>query len=236
MGRRNETIAICYDFDGTLIRGNMQDNSFIPQCNMSKAKFWRDVKNRAKTSDMDEVLAYMFTMLEAAKSSNTPTTKAELRKYGGKLQFFEGVEDWFDLINSYTVRKPVTVQHFIVSSGIDEMIRGTKIWKKFKHIFASGFHYDNNNAAIFPTRSINYTTKVQYLFRINKGIHNSWDNKKMNKRMSIEDRAVPFPRMIYIGDGETDVPAMKMVNNQGGYSIAVYPPPKSGGPVELETK
>ncbi len=103
------------------------------------------------------------------------------------------------------------------------MIKGSPIGHEFKYIFASGFAYDANDVPKFAARSVNYTTKTQYLFRINKGILNSWDNT-INEKMSDDDRPMPFSRMIYLGDGETDVPAMKMLNFQGGYSVGVYPP------------
>lgn len=228
MSRKKKTrVAICYDYDGTLIRGNMQENSFIPEIGMGKEAFWREVKNHAKEHDMDEVLAYMQLMLKKSKEKNKPFNQNALKKHGESADFFPGVKEWFDCINQYKKDK-VSVEHYIISSGLDEMIKGSIIGRKFKHIFASGFMYDANGAAEFPARSINYTTKVQYLFRINKGIDNSWDNSEINKFKPEKYRAIPFSQMIYIGDGDSDIPAMKMLNYKGGYSIAVFPPKKEG--------
>ncbi len=220
--RKKPIIAICYDFDGTLIRGNMQENSFLLDIRQTKKQFWTDVKHHAKQHDMDEILAYMHLMLKKADKEEQPFNKKSLREHGEDLKFFEGVQRWFDNISNHS--NEISIEHYIISSGIDEMIKGSEIGKKFTHIFASGFLYDANDVAIFPARSINYTTKIQYLFRINKGIHNSWDNSGINKSTAEADRPVPFSQMIYIGDGETDVPAMKMLNYKGGYSIAVWPP------------
>ncbi len=218
-------VSICYDFDGTLIRGNMQENSFIPDLGVSKAEFWDEVKSEKEKHDMDEVLAYMELMLRKAKEKNRPFNKKSLKNHGESVSLFPGVQDWFGSINQNGEKLGLSVEHYIISSGIDEMIKGSPIGKHFKHIFASGFVYDANEVPKFAARSVNYTTKTQYLFRINKGVLNSWDNS-INSVMHDADRPQPFSRMIYVGDGETDVPAMKMLNYQGGYSIAVYPPRK----------
>ena len=226
--RPKANIAICYDFDGTLIRGNMQENSFLPDIDMSPDAFWKLVKEEARDHDMDEVLAYMQLMIEKASEAKRPFTRSALRSHGSGLELFPGVAGWFEVINEYCKGVGGTVEHFVISSGLKEMIEGSSIAKAFKHIFASGFSYDPNDVPTFAARSVNYTTKTQYLFRINKGILNSWDNDRVNRFTPERERPRPFSRMIYIGDGETDVPAMKMVNYQGGYSIAVYPPSIKG--------
>lgn len=223
MSKRKPTIAICYDFDGTLIRGNMQENSFIPDIGETKDIFWKEVKKKAKDNDMDEVLSYMKLMLKKANEKEEAFSKESLRGQGESVNLFKGVMEWFGYIKEY-VNNRANIEHYIISSGLDEMIKGSKIGANFKHIFASGFIYDQNGVADFPARSVNYTNKVQYLFRINKGIRNSWDNSEINKFTPEEERDIPFSQMIYIGDGDTDVPAMKMVNYKGGYSIAVFPP------------
>ena len=145
-------------------------------------------------------------------------------KYGEKITFFEGVETYFERINAYAASKNMHLEHFIISSGLREFVKGTAIAKHFKTIFASGFEYDEHGVACWPALVVNYTNKTQYLFRINKGIYNSYDNTLINKSMPEDERAVPFSNFIYIGDGETDVPAMKMVNLYGGTTIAVYNP------------
>lgn len=227
-------IAICYDFDGTLIRGNMQENSFIPDLGISKKDFWDEVKLEARKKDMDEVLAYMELMMRKAIEKNKPFNKQSLEKHGREIEFFPGVKKWFTTINADAKSSGVILEHYVISSGIDEMIKGSSIGKYFSYIFASGFAYDANDVPKFAARSVNYTTKTQYLFRINKGVLNSWDNS-INESMAEELRPMPFSRIIYLGDGETDVPAMKMLNYQGGYSIAVYPP-KKGQRITKEEK
>jgi len=215
-------IAIAYDFDGTLAPGNMQEHSFIPKLGIDRTTFWENANAMAKEHDMDEILAYMQLMLKEAKARNIPITKEAFAQYGKEISFFKGVKSFFNRINTFAREKNVNINHHIISSGLRDIIQGTVISKHFKNIFASGFVYNKKNEAVWPALAINYTNKTQYLFRINKGINNSYDNSVINKFIEMEERPVPFSRMIYIGDGETDVPAMKMIKYQQGTAIAVY--------------
>jgi len=219
-------IAIAYDFDGTLAPGNMQEHSFIPNLKINKDAFWKEANEKAKEQDMDEVLAYMQLMLQKADKKNIPITKKAFFDYGKELVFFKGVETFFNRINKYAAEKNAKIEHHIISSGIRDIIKGTSIANNFTNIFASGFAYNEKNVAVWPALAINYTNKTQYLFRINKGINNSYDNTKINKFVDHDKRPIPFSRMIYLGDGETDVPAMKMIKYQRGTAIAVYDPDK----------
>jgi len=227
--RKSKTkIAIAYDFDGTLAPGNMQEHSFIPSLKINKKVFWAEVKKMAKDNDMDEILAYMQLMLQKAKEKDIPVRKKDFVNYGKAITMFNGVEDYFKRINDYALSKNIIVEHYIISSGLREFVKGTKISRFFTDIFASGFKYDANGVAEWPALAINYTNKTQYLFRISKGIHNSFDNSTINKSLPENNRPVLFSNMIYIGDGETDVPAMKMTKYKGGTAIAVYNPKIKG--------
>lgn len=219
-------MAIAYDFDGTLAPGNMQEHSFIPDLNLSKHDFWREVKEMAKSQDMDEILAYMFLMIQKANNAGVQILRKSFRKHGKEIEFFDGVRDWFPRLDNYARDREVKLEHYIISSGLREMVAGTPIAARFKYIFASGFAYDQNEVARWPALAVNYTTKTQYLFRINKGILNSFDNHQINKFVPDEEREIPFSNMAYIGDGETDIPCMKMIKHQGGCAIAVYNPKK----------
>ena len=219
---QKKTIAIAYDFDGTLAPGNMQEYNFIPDLNMDTKEFWYEANRLAKQNDMDEILAYLWLMLTKAKEKNISVLEETFLQYGRQISFFMGVDTFFDRINQYAEKKGFQVEHHVISSGIREMIRGTAIAKHFKNVFASGFLYDDHGKACWPAVAVNYTNKTQFLFRINKGINNTYDNTLINKVVPEKEKPVPFSNMIYIGDGETDVPAMKMVSMQGGYSIAVY--------------
>jgi phosphoserine phosphatase len=229
MKPRKARIALVYDFDGTLAPGNMQEQSFLPAVGTDGKKFWAEAKARAKECDGDENLQYMQLMLEHSKKADTPSTRKTFKDYGKQITFFRGVEAWFDRINAFADTRGCGLEHYIISSGNKETIEGTSIAKHFKRVYASCFRYDANDVAVWPALTVNYTNKAQFLFRINKGIGNAHDNTTINRYTPEDERPVPFKNFIYIGDGETDVPAMKMVTYQGGKSIVVYQSGKRGG-------
>lgn len=216
--------ALIYDFDGTLAKGNLQEQTFIPQIGMETKEFWDEVKRRARYHDADEILVYMHLMIEKSQNSSNPVTREALRNHGNKAPLFPGLDgcEWFKRIDAYGVENGLALEHYIISSGIHEMIEGCSISGVFKKIFASKFIYNDEGEASWPGVGINYTAKTQYLFRINKGIPNHWDNVTINEYMPENGRPVPFDRMIFFGDGETDIPTMKMLTYKGGHSIAVY--------------
>lgn len=222
--QQRPTIAICYDFDGTLSPGNMQEYGYIPRLEITPKAFWGEAKKRAKRFNADEVSIYMQLMLKKAEEKEKKTTREAFNDYGRGLQLFSGVSRWFRRINNFGATQGARIDHFIISSGLKEMIEGNKVAGEFKKIYASSFIYDSNGVAQWPAFVLNYTTKTQFLFRINKGLLNAWDNKRINAFLPDEKRPVPFSRMIFIGDGETDIPCMRLVKEQGGYSIGVYQP------------
>ncbi|PKL24133.1 MAG: phosphoserine phosphatase [Spirochaetae bacterium HGW-Spirochaetae-3] len=219
-------MAICYDFDGTLAPGNMQEYDFIPSVGVSPKDFWEASFALAEKSDADTILAYMRLMLRKAEEAEVRVTRDSFRAFGSTITFFPGVEAWFSRIDAYAHERGVLVEHYIISSGLREMIEGTAIAGEFKRIYASGFMYDENDVAVWPALAINYTTKTQFLFRINKGSLEVYDNTRINKYVPKGDRPLPFTNMVYIGDGETDIPCFRLVKKEGGYAIAVYPPRK----------
>jgi 2-hydroxy-3-keto-5-methylthiopentenyl-1-phosphate phosphatase len=216
------TIALLYDFDKTLCTKDMQEYSFIPKVNMSAEDFWREATTLAKTEKMDGVLAYMYLMLRKADSSEQPIKRQDFVNLGKDLELFPGVEGWFDRINEFGRQAGVQVEHYIISSGLKEIIEGSKIYGAFREVFACEFYYNVNGIACWPKNAVNYTTKTQFLFRINKGVLDISNDNDLNKFTREEDRPIPFRNMIYIGDGLTDVPCMKLVKINGGHSIAVY--------------
>ena len=220
-------IAICYDFDGTLSPGNMQEYSFIPRLQQSPDEFWADANKLAKEHDADVILAYMYLMCERAKKAGIKIRRKDFENFGSGVKFFPGIlpdeltgKDWFLRIKNFAAPLGAKVRHYVISSGIKEMIEGTAIADNFHRVYASSFMYDVGGSAMWPALAVNYTTKMQYLFRINKGALDI--QKTVNNFMPENERPVPFKRMIFIGDGLTDIPAMKLVKTQGGYAIAVH--------------
>lgn len=228
MAKKLIPIAIAYDFDGTLAPGNMQEHQFLPDIGISKQKFWKEVKDLSKLHQADDILVYMNLMLKKASASGVSVRKEDFKNSGKSINLFEGVDSWFDRINAYAKTIGVKVDHYLISSGNEEIFMGTKIAKRFEKVYASKFIFDHHGVADWPALAINYTTKTQYLFRINKGIHDLSDHASVNKFVNKKDRPVPFENMVFIGDGATDIPCFRLVKDQGGLSIAVYKEKTSG--------
>lgn len=228
MARKLTPVAIAYDFDGTLAPGNMQEYDFIPALKMKSKQFWEEVKELALRQEADEILAYMWLTLSKAAAAQVPVRKDDFRTFGAGITLFPGVLSWFDRINEYGRARGCRVDHFIISSGLREMIEGTPIAKRFRKIYGSGFMFDHNGVASWPAVAMNYTTKTQYLFRINKGSLDVHDNTVINTFVPKEKRPIPFENMVFIGDGVTDVPCMRLVKDQGGHALAVFNPAKKG--------
>lgn len=226
--------AIVYDFDGTLARGNLQERSFIPDLGMDHDTFWMEVKRLARAENADEVLVYMQQMLLRARAAGQPVTRDALRVHGEDPLLFDGLDHWFDRIDAFSDDLGLELDHYVVSSGIEEMIDGCVLRPKFRQVFASRFMYDEHGEAMWPAVAINYTTKTQFLFRINKGIENVWDTQAINRWMREDARPMPFERMIFIGDGDTDIPSMRMVSGQGGCAIAVLDPDRWNDPLKVD--
>ena len=225
--KSNIIVALIYDFDGTLSPGNMQEFGFIEAVKKNPKEFWNDNNKLSKDNDADQILTYMYLMMQKAISENISLKREKFQEFGKDVKLFEGVSEWFKLINEYGKNNGVTIEHYINSSGIAEIIEGTPIAKEFKKIFACSYLYDVDGKAYWPGVAVNYTTKTQFLFKINKGIDSVADSEGVNKYTKKEDRRIPFSRMVYFGDGETDVPCMKLVKEMGGHSIAVYKPRNS---------
>lgn len=215
-------LALMYDFDKTLCTKDMQEYSFIPKVNMDAKDFWKESNALAEEKKMDRVLAYMYLMLDKAKAAKQRIWREDFVALGKDLQFFPGVEEWFFRIQQLGDEMELDIEHYIISSGLREIIEGSSIFRYFREVFACEFLYDENGVACWPKNAINYTTKTQFLFRINKGVLDISNDIDLNKYTPESERPVPFRNMIYIGDGMTDIPCMKLVKVNGGYSIAVY--------------
>ncbi|MCL2820953.1 MAG: haloacid dehalogenase-like hydrolase [Oscillospiraceae bacterium] len=215
-------LALLYDFDKTLCTKDMQEYTFISKIGMSSEAFWNESNKQAKEQKMDRVLSYLYIMLKKANAANQRIRREDFVMLGKDLEFFPGVEDWFSRINQIGEEMELKVEHYIISSGLREIIEGSSIHRWFKEVFACEFLYDVNGVACWPKTAVNYTTKTQFLFRINKGILDISNDDDLNKYTPEDTRRVPFSNMIYIGDGLTDVPCMRLIKVNGGYSIAVY--------------
>ncbi len=228
MAKKHVPMAIAYDFDGTLADGNMQEHQFLPDIGMTPKAFWAEVKRVTEQHQADEVLVYMNLMLRKAQAAEVSVRREDFIARGRQIKLFDGVDGWFDRISEYGRQRGVKIEHYLISSGNAEIFAGTSIASKFTRVYASKFLFDHNGIAAWPALAVNYTTKTQYLFRINKGAHDLSDNSAVNKFVEKSDRPVPFENMVFIGDGATDIPCFRLIKEQGGLSVAVYKPGTKG--------
>lgn len=215
-------VALIYDFDGTLSPANMQEFGLIQTIGDNIDSFWRENRTLALHNDADDVLCYLYRILTTAQNKGIRLTREMFRQFGTKIELYEGVCEWFALINSYGESLNLDIRHYIISSGLKEMIEGSPIAGEFENIYACSYLYNDDGTPCWPAVAVDYTTKTQFIFKINKGIREVSDNKKVNQFVPDEQRPIPFSHMIYFGDGETDVPCMRMVKERGGHSIAIY--------------
>ena len=216
-------IGILYDFDKTLCTTDMQEYDFIKNLGMTSDAFWGEAAAITEKHEVEKILAYMFVMIRKCKEKGIPLTEEYLRSCGAHVELFNGVLTWFDRINEYGRSQGVEIEHYIISSGTYEIIQGTPIAKYFKRIYACKYMYDEKGEALWPALAINYTLKTQYIYRISKGTLDVTDDYNLNRQQDESLRRIAYHNMIYIGDGLTDIPCMKLVKERGGKSIAVYP-------------
>lgn len=215
-------IALLYDFDKTLCTTDMEDYAFIPALGMTPREFWGLANSFGRQNKMDGLLAYMYTMIHQCRLQNIPLTRAFLQQCGTAVELFDGVRDWFARINTFGAQLGVEVEHYVLSSGLREIIEGTGIAHAFKAIYACEFLYDEQGNASWPKLDVNFTNKTQFIYRINKGVLDVSDDRALNSSMPDDSKRIPFTNMLYIGDGLSDVPCMKMTRAYGGQAIAVY--------------
>lgn len=222
--KKKPLIALIYDFDGTLSPGNMQEFGFIQAIGSTPEEFWAMSDGIAKGQDASNILAYMKLMHDEAKRHGIALRREDFRRFGAHIRLFPGVREWFSQVNQYGEQKGVRIEHYINSSGLKEIIEGSPIASEFKHIFACTYIYDSEGEAEWPGIAVDYTAKTQFMFKIQKGIFSSQDQNRVNESTSDDKKRIPFSNMIYFGDGQTDVPCMKIVQMFGGNSVAVYNP------------
>ena len=222
MDKQRPIVAFLYDFDKTLCTTDMEDYAFITSLGMTPREFWSVANGFGHANRMDGILAYMYTMIQESEKRRLPFTRESLREMGRDIVLFPGVQEWFGRINAFGDSQGVQVEHYIISSGLREIIEGSSISGEFKEIYASEFYYDEAGKPVWPKLTVNFTAKTQFVYRINKGVLDVSDDKTLNDSMPDDSKRVPFTNMVYMGDGLSDVPCMKMMRAYGGQAIAVY--------------
>lgn len=216
-------MAICYDFDKTLSPDDMQSFTLIPSFGMCKEDFWPESNQLAKENLMDNNLAWMYQLLVKSKACRKSIRRDYFREAGQHVELYKGVDTWFQRVNRYAGQRKISVQHYIISSGLKEIIEGNMIAKEFKRIYASSYLYSADGVAEWPAQSVNYTNKTQFIFRIAKGKFEEYD-ESVNDSVSKSELYIPYENIVYIGDSTTDIPCMRLVKDKGGHSIGVYDP------------
>lgn len=219
-------MAICYDFDKTLSPDDMQTFTLIPSFGLNPGEFWTESNQLARDNAMDKNLAWMYELIRHSKFKGKSLRREYFHQIGMEVPLYSGVETWFDRVTQYAEKKGIQLDHYIISSGLKEIIEGSKISDKFARIYASSYYYDADGIAVWPTQAVNYTNKTQYIFRIAKGVLDEYDDR-VNDSVPEEGLAVPFENIVYIGDSETDIPCMRLVKSRGGYAIGVFDPKKN---------
>ncbi len=216
---KNVKLALIYDFDKTLSPKDMQEFHYIRSLGYEDpVEFWKECGVFSKEHNCDGILSYMYLMV----SKNPDLTKKQLQEEGRYVELYKGVSTWFERINAYGKKHHVNVEHYVISSGLTDIIKGTSIAKEFKKIYACTYAYDKEGKILWPSRVINYTMKTQYLFRINKGVLEETNDEDLNSSTPEAEKYIPLENMVYFGDGSTDVPSMKVVQQNGGTTIAVF--------------
>ncbi|MBF2759897.1 MAG: haloacid dehalogenase-like hydrolase [Ectothiorhodospiraceae bacterium AqS1] len=218
-------LAMVYDFDGTLIDGIMSD-PIVKDLGLEIESFWNDCSVYAHKYGMDKICSYMFLLLDEARKKNKALTLESMGEIGRGLELRDGLQgedSWFERINELCDKAGLEAEHYVVTSGLAEIVEAVPIVNegKIARVFGSRFHYGENGAALWPAKVVNYTTKTQYLFRINKGLLDESDEDEPNRYMPPEKRPIPFENMVFIGDGFTDIPCFSLVKANGGHAIAV---------------
>jgi hypothetical protein len=217
------TIALVYDFDGTLSPQPMQEYTVLPKIGVEPKEFWAMVNREARETESDPMLVYMRHIIEALERVRVDVKREDFAAMAGQIEYFPGVATWFTRMNAYVKKRSrgqVKVQHYLISAGQREILDGVSIRKHFKRIYASEYHFNHHGVATFPKLLVTDTLKTQFLFRINKG--REAITESINEHMPEGERAIPFQNMVYLGDGMTDVPSMAITKKNGGYAVAVY--------------
>jgi phosphoserine phosphatase len=219
------TIALVYDFDGTLSPQPMQEYTVLPKIGIEPAEFWSMVNREARETGSDPMLVYMRHILEALERVRVDVKREDFAAMARAIEYFPGVATWFARMNGYVRKRSrgqAKLQHYLISAGQKEILDGASIRKHFKRIYASEYHFNHHGVATFPKLLVTDTIKTQFLFRINKGLEDVTES--INEHMPEAERPIPFQNIVYVGDGMTDVPSMALTKKSGGHTVAVYDP------------
>lgn len=233
-------IAVVWDFDKTLVNGYMQDPIF-KEYGINSSEFWNEVNalpekyRREQGVKVNPDTIYLNHFIKYAKEERFKgLNNKKLKEFGGELKFYNGIPEIFSATTDIMVNNSkykefdLKVEHYIISTGITQLIEGSVVRKYVEGVwgceFIEGTDPNNSEEKIISEVgfTIDNTTKTMVLFEINKGV-NKRENIQVNSKVPKELRRVQFENMIYIADGPSDVPAFSVVKQKGGSTFAIYP-------------
>jgi len=223
MAKNSTKVALIYDFDETLSVDYMQSFGLIQSLGMKPDTFWKKANLWSANNNADQITGTMYYFMKTAKEKGVSLSYEDLKKFGKDIEYYNGVLTWFERINNFGKALDLEIEHYIISSGYEEIVEGTEIRKYFRDVFACSYAYGDDGQPVWPARVVNYSIKTQFLSKINKGLGKN-DDIAVNEYTPDEERRIPFKQMIYFGDGMTDIPSMKLTKERGGNAIAVYTP------------
>ncbi|HEX7560367.1 MAG TPA: hypothetical protein VF386_14290, partial [Usitatibacter sp.] len=191
------TIALVYDFDGTLSPQPMQEYTVLPKIGVEPAQFWAMVNREARETESDPMLVYMRHIIEALEREKVDVKREDFAAMASAIEYFPGVATWFARMNAYVKKRSrgqVKLAHYLISAGQKEILDGVSIRKHFKRIYASEYHFNHHGVATFPKLLVTDTLKTQFLFRINKGLE--LVTESINEHMPEAERPIPFANII----------------------------------------
>lgn len=231
MPQPQNVIAIVYDYDRTLSPRSMQDDVVFDKIEVTATEFWSDVALLVSNRAYESELAWISLLL------NNPTfrqfSNRDLEVMGRDLHFYPGVPEVFHELGSILEdpqysRHGISLEHYIVTSGLKAILAGSRLNDKVERIFGCELDEDTAGTVFWPKRIISHTAKTQYLFRITKGLDYVDLDLDVNDHMPETERRIPFNNILYIGDGPTDVPCFAVTTSRGGKALAVYDPMSQG--------
>lgn len=224
----SNVIAVVFDFDDTLAPDST--SGFLASLGVDVPAFWRQHVQHLIDDGWDPVPAYLYRLIELSRSRQPPRiTRDTLAAWGRQVRFYNGATQIFARLRQHaeSAFPEVRLEFYIISSGIGEIVRSSRIAKQFTDIWACEFHYDDQGGIVFPRTLVSFTDKTRFLFQISKGLVGPESRRRpfeVNRKISPDQRRVPFDQMIFVGDGYTDVPCFSLVRGQGGAALGVFDP------------
>jgi phosphoserine phosphatase len=234
MSAPQNIVAVIFDFDDTLTDDST--TKLLERYNIDPQDFWGNRMKQLTDAGWDPTLAYLKLILDNVGDGKPfgNLTNKDLQNFGAALDFYQGIPDLFTdlekLVKQHEISRP-SIEFYIISGGLEEVIKGSKIAPHFRGIWGSRFHEEGGRVRHIMN-SLTFTEKTKHIFAINKGVDKDIRSTPyvVNKKIEHPDRRIPIDNMIYLGDGLTDVPCFSVMEQFHGTAFGVFDPKKKGAP------